>query len=250
MNILRKGIRALGFDLIKVGNIEKEIRKREEQRELARIDMARQYRVLQEQAVTAPNRGKQIRACREALETEANKLLKPAHSVLDIGCAFRPQRYIDAKIHICCEPFGEYMDRLMLETQDQTKFIYMNCDLTEVCKVLPPKSIDTSFLIDVIEHVDKESGHRALKKLKQISRCQIVIFTPLGYMDQEPLEEGIDPWGMGGVEWQKHRSGWIPADFPPEEGWSIVQCDSFFNKDAYGNLLDQPIGAFWAIWNT
>ena len=68
-------------------------------------------------------------------------------------------------------------------------------------------------------------------------------------MEQESFEEGVDPWGMGGVEWQKHRSGWMPDDFPTTDGWSVVVCENFFLEDAYGRKLEEPIGAFWAVWS-
>ena len=44
----------------------------------------------------------------------------------------------------------------------------------------------------------------AIDRFKRIARRQIAIFTPLGFMPQEPEVESSDPWGMHGVEWQRH----------------------------------------------
>jgi hypothetical protein len=55
---------------------------------------------------------------------------------------------------------------------------------------------------------------------------------------------------MNGGHWQDHRSGWEPADFPSGEGWEIVACRDFHQRDAYGDKLSQPIGAMWAIWTS
>lgn len=249
-SILKKGIRSLGFDIVSVGNLENEIRRREKQREEAKIERSRQFRALQDKSLSLPKTGEVFHVEREDLEAEANKLLRAVTTVLDIGCAFNPQPYIEAQVHICCEPFPEYMDRLMMEKQGESKFVFINSDIEKICEILPPKSVDSAFMIDVIEHVSKEDGQKALEKLKVIVRSQIILFTPLGYMDQEPSEDGIDPWGMGGTEWQKHRSGWTPEDFPPDEGWSMIVCDNFFPEDAYGNQLEEPVGAFWAVWNS
>jgi len=179
----------------------------------------------------------------------AVRRMRDAGVVLDIGCAFRPQQFVDAKTHICCEPCDEYMERLMMETAADSKFVYLCADADRAAALLPSRSVDSIFMIDVLEHIERESGARVVEHFKTIARKQILIFTPLGFMDQTADSSGLDPWGMGGIEWQKHRSGWRPEDFPLDEGWTIIACRDFHHTDGYQRSMDRPVGAFWAIWN-
>ena len=68
-------------------------------------------------------------------------------------------------------------------------------------------------------------------------------------MPQEPNADGLDQWGMSGAEWQKHRSGWFPNDFPLENGWTVIASKVFHVEHAYRRELKTPFGAMWCIWN-
>jgi len=59
----------------------------------------------------------------------------------------------------------------------------------------------------------------------------------------------MDPWGMGGTEWQRHRSGWSPEEFPEGDGWTVIACRDFHKVDGYGRPLAQPFGVVQAISN-
>ena len=97
---------------------------------------------------------------------------------------------------------------------------------------------------DVIEHIDRETGLKVLPALKRIAPQQIVIFTPLGYTwINIPTKMSQDQWGMGGAEWQKHRSGWHPEDFPTADGWTIVSCRISIRSMDTAELIEQPVGA-------
>jgi len=52
---------------------------------------------------------------------------------------------------------------------------------------------------------------------------------------------------MKGGRWQTHRSGWTPDDFGPE--WHVVVCGDFHVVDENEAPLDEPFGAFWAIYS-
>ncbi len=71
------------------------------------------------------------------------------------------------------------------------------------------------YLLDAIEHMTRPAGELVLKLAKALGPKQIVVFTPKGFLPQEG-----DAWGLGGEEWQRHRSGWKPEDFP---GWYIEE---------------------------
>jgi hypothetical protein len=247
-SFFHKSFQALGFDVVSIRNFEKELEKRERARQQDSLNQFRRLRELPRKANADLPRDTIWVSRTEMLSAAVERML-PADVVLDIGCAFRPQQFIEARIHICCEPFREYMDRLQLETAGASKYVYLSTDLLGATNLFPDKSVDTIFMVDVIEHIDREIGRTGLQRLKRIARSQVIIFTPLGYMDQDPIENGVDQWGMGGVEWQKHRSGWYPEDFRAEEGWTVIASKDFHEVDGYSRQVDQPVGAFWAICN-
>ncbi len=173
--------------------------------------------------------------------------LKPADVLLDIGCGIMPQPYVTPKVHICCEPFKQYVEAIQERFKGATDRVYvvLNSTWEGALRLFPPKSVDTVFLVDVIEHLDKEEGARLLKATQDIVRGQIVLFTPLGFMPQVHAD-GKDAWKLDGGAWQEHKSGWLSEDF--DENWKLFVCKDFHKTDSMGNSLDRPFGAFWAIW--
>ena len=49
---------------------------------------------------------------RKKLDLIIKQKIKPSAIVLDIGCGIRPQKFQKPLIHICCEPFGQYVEEL------------------------------------------------------------------------------------------------------------------------------------------
>ena len=173
--------------------------------------------------------------------------LKDVDVVLDIGSGIMPQPYIIPKVHICCEPFKQYVEVLIERfgaEQDRT-YVVLHATWEEATKLFPSKSVDSVFLVDVIEHLKKEEGVRLLHATENIARQQIVLFTPLGFMPQVH-ENHKDAWNLDGGAWQEHKSGWVPEDF--DDNWKILACKDFHTTDNMGQLLERPFGAFWAIW--
>ena len=103
------------MDIVRVGNLEEELTRREQARQSARILELEKMRA--QPKLARSGAGALLWVKREDLGPEAARRILPADIVCaDIGCAFRPQQYVQAKTHICCEPFHEYMHRLMIET--------------------------------------------------------------------------------------------------------------------------------------
>ena len=107
--------------------------------------------------------------------------------------------------------------------------------------------MDSVFLIDVVEHLEKNEGKVLLKEVDRVARKQIVIFTPLGFMPQHIELDKRDRWGLHGGDFQEHKSGWLPNEFSPE--WEIYVCKEYHSLDDDGNPLEQSFGAFYAIKN-
>jgi hypothetical protein len=184
---------------------------------------------------------------------KANELLREivprlqhCQVLLDIGCGINPQEYVRPLVHICCDPFQQYLERLQQRTTYERDRVYvlLRATWSEVVHLFPPKSVDTIFLVDVIEHLEKDEGMKLLAVTEQIARQQVVIFTPLGFMPQHH-PNGKDAWGLDGAEWQEHRSGWLPEDFGAS--WDILGSPDFHQTDNLGRKLERPFGAFWAI---
>ena len=123
-------------------------------------------------------------------------------SVLDIGCGIRPMNWYKPDQHICIEPYDAYIDRLRAAG-------YAAFQETALHALKKGRTAEGIYLLDVIEHMDKDEGLAVIELAKVQVQVQIVIFTPWGFMEQE-----TDEWGLGGHYWQKHRSGWKPEDLP------------------------------------
>lgn len=146
--------------------------------------------------------------------------LQELPTVVDVGAGLRPMQWFKPWRHVCIEPHSPYADRLR-----GAGYIVVNETAEAGLKHLRPGTIDAIYLLDVIEHMERSEGHRIIALALAAQPLQIVLYTPNGYLEQEGSP---DPWGaeFGGDLWQKHRSGWTPADFP---GWEIeLYAKSFF----------------------
>lgn len=139
-----------------------------------------------------------------------------AETVLDIGPGIRPMGWYKPKRHICFEPHGPYADAL-----EAAGYEVWRVTALEALKALRRRHGTyhaAIYMLDVIEHMDRDVGEEVLLMALALSPIQVVVATPVGYLPQEG-----DAWDMGGDHWQKHRSGWMPADFP---GWRIEYYDN------------------------
>lgn len=171
----------------------------------------------------------------------------PARTVLDVGTGIRPQTLVPSDVQVCVEPFAPYVERLREEVGDDARFVLLQATWDQVLPLLPEKSIDSVLALDVIEHLRRREGVRLLAEAQRVAMRQVIIFTPLGFYPQSYRKGQRDRWGMAGGHWQTHRSGWIPADFAGD--WEVIACADFHDLDELGQPLDEPFGAFWAIYS-
>lgn len=182
------------------------------------------------------------------LEPTVRKKIRPTLTCLDIGCGIKPQTMFRHSIHVCCEPFLQYVEKLFEINKKRFKgrLVIIQVDWAQAMKIFPPRSIDTIYLIDVIEHLPKKEGKKLIKLAEQIARKQIIIFTPYGFMPQEHTD-GKDAWGMDGASMQVHLSGWEPKDFG--DSWGFYATKEFHQADNLGYTFKKPYGAFYAVRN-
>jgi glycosyltransferase involved in cell wall biosynthesis len=184
---------------------------------------------------------------RETLDRIVPNYIREADIVLDIGCGIRPQEVIKPKLRICVEPYEEYVQVLREKYQGAPDVSIIQNTALEAVSTFSDKSVDSVFLVDLIEHMGKEDGKRLIHECERITRQQIILFTPLGFMPQ-PYEFGDkDAWGLHGGQWQEHKSGWMPEDF--DSSWTIRASKAYHTKNVKDEPLDPPAGAFWAIKN-
>jgi glycosyltransferase involved in cell wall biosynthesis len=180
------------------------------------------------------------------VEPTIRKFVGPVRTVLDVGAGICPQRLVPARVHICVEPYEPYVERLRNEVKPDRDWVFLIASWEDVLPLMPDDSVDTVLALDVIEHLEKEEGVRLLHQAKRIARHQVVVFTPLGFFPQSYAPDELDRWHMHGGRWQSHRSGWEPAEFGRE--WKIVACRDLHVTDQDGRALEEPIGAFWAVY--
>ncbi|MEW6507364.1 MAG: glycosyltransferase [Bacteroidota bacterium] len=171
----------------------------------------------------------------------------PVNIIGDIGCGIRPQNFIAPQYHLCIDPHNQYLEFVKNNNKSGVNYSYVNLDWARAVHLFPENSLETVFLLDVIEHLEKDAALMLLSATKKIVTKQIVLFTPLGFIEQNH-ETDKDAWGLDGGKWQEHKSGWMPEDFG--EGWEFFVCEEFHTHDNEGKEYDKPKGAFYAIYNS
>ncbi|MBY3167867.1 class I SAM-dependent methyltransferase [Rhizobium laguerreae] len=191
--------------------------------------------------------GKRFDLSRDKLLAEAAKAIRETDVVADIGCGIVPMNYFRPKLHLMVEPWKEYADILSYRHRNDKSVMVIRLGALEALKSLSDKSVDSLFMLDVIEHMTKDMGIAVLAECDRVAREQIVLFTPLGFMPQHMEDNQKDGWGLSGTSVQEHLSGWTPEDFGPE--WSFYVCTDFHQVDFKREALEKTYGAFFAIRN-
>jgi hypothetical protein len=178
-----------------------------------------------------------IHCSSEDIHKIAAGFLQPARSCIDIGPGLRPQRLLDCPLHLLVEPYLVYAEKLVAIYPEKITVV---ADGVSFLKSVPDRSVDTVFLLDVIEHLDKDDGQILFDRAMKAARRQVVVFTPLGFMPQH-FSQSVDWDGVVHSELQNHRSGWDPSEF--SNAVHIV-CEDY-HRDG-GTIY----GAFYSIVST
>lgn len=92
-------------------------------------------------------------------------------------------------------------------------------DVTEFIQEAPDNSFDVISFIDGLEHLSKEDGLIVLKECKRVAKKEIIVFTQIGYLKNEPH----NAWGIEGAdEYQRHKSGWEVEELA-ELGYRLIE---------------------------
>ena len=141
-------------------------------------------------------------------------------SVLDLGCG-RAQYLIACPCpHRCgIDSFAPYIE----DCQERLKDWNISFRVGDIRKYreLHDHQHDVVLLIDVIEHLSKEDGLALLRQCQEDFN-KILLFTPLGFHDQEDVDHNHA---------QRHLSGWEPPD-----------------ENFHGDNPEHKRGAIYAVW--
>lgn len=134
--------------------------------------------------------------------------LKECDTVLELGAGkFSYLRLLKKQFHITAFD----IDKRSLEIAREAN-VYNHCingNVTMISNYFDENSFDCVVAFDLIEHLEKEEGLILIKNMERIAKKKIIIYTPNGFLFQDPIDGNI---------YQKHISGW---SFSEMEGYSF-----------------------------
>jgi hypothetical protein len=154
-----------------------------------------------------------------SVEPMLRHLTHGARTVLDVGCGTMDRlSTVPVGVRIGVDAHRPYLSNRV----DDNLLVPVHYDARRMMEIFLPRSFDVVMLIDVIEHFRKSEGLEILDDVERIARSRVVVFTPLGEFPQSDF----DAYGLGGEQFQEHRSAWHEADFA-RRGYSIVVFPEF-----------------------
>lgn len=144
-------------------------------------------------------------------------MIEPNYEILDVGCGHKLlTRYLLCKRLVGIDIFEDYLSKNDIHG-----------DITKLDELVPKKSFDCIFCLDVIEHLTTEDGLKLIRDMEAIARKKIIIFTPTKWSENE---EGVmDPklWSYGN-KYNYHKSLWSEKQFL-ELGF--IRLKTIYDKD-------------------
>lgn len=128
------------------------------------------------------------------------KEVKGCESVFDLGCGrSSPIRYCPVSYSVGVELFEPYLK------ESKKMKIHNKYILADIRRVeFMPKSFDCVLASGVLEHLTKKEGLSLIKKMENVAKKKIIIFTPNGFLCQDEYD---------GDKLQIHKSGWTVDEF-------------------------------------
>jgi 2-polyprenyl-3-methyl-5-hydroxy-6-metoxy-1,4-benzoquinol methylase len=126
------------------------------------------------------------------------KAVGDCETLLDVGCgAYSPLQSLRRKPY--CTGVDAFEPSIKASRSKGIHDEYRQLNILELENNFEENSYDCVLLNDVIEHLEKEDGLKLIRMLEKIAKKHVIIFTPNGFVPQEPFE---------GNPWQEHKSGW------------------------------------------
>lgn len=158
-------------------------------------------------------------------------------SCLDLGCGpsetavARQVLEIPWRRLVSVEAFMPYVYKLREKTAAARRHEICEMRIEQIFEEMVPGEADIALLIDVLEHFTPKDAYRLLTKVEQFVKGGVVIFSPVGHVEQEELD---------GNAMQRHRSFWQPEDWS-RLGYAVDVYEHFHG------WLTPPATAAWAV---
>lgn len=147
------------------------------------------------------------------------------YSVLDVGCGLSMKsQYMEATVRVGVDIHRPYLEQARKQSTIGDSFVLISADVNDFDQLFLDKSFDVVMCFDVIEHLKDYDGRTLIAECERIARKAVCIETPNGYIPQD-----TDITGLGGDEYQTHRSAWYPADFK-QRGYTVRVRDYLMNN--------------------
>jgi hypothetical protein len=157
-------------------------------------------------------------ASRPVLAPLLLRLAKGCHTQLDVGTGLMHS----LERSPCPVRIGLDAHRPYLENRRLRDVVPLHASALSIEELFVEDAVDLLTLIDVLEHFDRDDAVRLLGQAEVVARRRVVLFTPRGSFPQEDH----DAFGLGGEEFQRHRSTWEPEDLTAL-GYSVVVMDGY-----------------------
>ena len=102
----------------------------------------------------------------DEIENQIKSEILPTQIVVDIGCGIYPINYFVPSVHILVEPWGEYIEVLESRYKEDSRNIILKSDGVQALRIFNNKSVDSIFVIDVIEHMSKLEGNAKIVRIE------------------------------------------------------------------------------------
>ena len=130
------------------------------------------------------------------------KTLENTQSILDLGCGkYSPISNLDIKKKVGLDI---YKPSIEYSRKNKIHHEYIHADVLNFTDFIKPYEFDTIFANDLVEHFDKEQSISLVKKMINYCGKSVVIFTPNGFVPQEPFDNN---------PFQEHKCGWDVSDY-------------------------------------
>jgi len=137
-------------------------------------------------------------------------------TILDIGCGNK--KYSNISIHTTTLDAWERVNPDVLLNIEENDLPFKD------------NSFDIIYLLDIIEHIEKERGEVIIEQCKRICKDKIIIFTPLIWEDTTKYIEDPALWCYGN-NYDLHKSLWNLDDF---KNWKRIELDPCYDHAYMG----------------
>ncbi|CAD6492193.1 MAG: Methyltransferase domain protein [Candidatus Argoarchaeum ethanivorans] len=136
--------------------------------------------------------------------TILRSLNKGSENILELACGRgETMKILQSNKHKFYSVGADIFESDLKEAKrNKTHDEYVLCDVRK----LPFKenSFDIVLCMELIEHFERENGMKLIEEMEKIAKKQVIITTPVGFLQQDPCD---------GNPHQEHKSGYYPFEF-------------------------------------